>query len=168
MRRIPRQPILPRGRERSEAQPLRRLIRLAGHGLMMAGVATGLMGLPQRDTLAQEGREGQESVEALASKVPGKVFGAYDLDELRRLLEIARESGFSDEEVKKITVEDESGNVINAWEYLQALERKRREEEARLAEIRSRVYLTPKDVHKELDSSQPEDLTDLRGKLFFR
>jgi hypothetical protein len=100
------------------------------------------------------------------AKVP-LIHGDYDVEELRRLVDIARESGFSDEQVKEITVEDAQGNVINAWEFLQAYDRRQREEAARIAAEQSKVYLAPKDIIKELDEKQPKDLNQLRDKMLF-
>ena len=101
-------------------------------------------------------------------KLTTRIFDTYDLDELRRLLELARESGFSEEQVRNITVEDEEGNTINAFKVIEDIERCRREEKARLEEIQNRKYLTPQDVFKELDGGQKKDLKDLRDKLFPR
>lgn len=93
--------------------------------------------------------------------------GHIDVDELRRLLEVAKESGLTEEQLHDITVEDENGHVVNAWDYLAAYDRRKKAEEERLAAERAKVYLTPNDILKELDKKQPKDLEELRDKLIF-
>ncbi len=102
------------------------------------------------------------------AKLTTRIFETYDLDELRRMLELAREAGFSEEQVRNITVEDEEGTTINAFKVIEDIERCRREEDERLAAERARVYLTPQDIFKELDVGQKKDLKDLREKMFSR
>ncbi len=97
-----------------------------------------------------------------AQEVRGK--GFYDVEELRRLLEVAREAGFSEQELREITIEDE-GKVINVWQYLQELERKKREAAARLKAQQEKVYLTVQEQLEELKKDDPEDLTRLRDKI---
>lgn len=96
-----------------------------------------------------------------------RIEGDYDIEELKRLIDAARESGFTEEQIREITVEDEDGNVINAWEFLQEHERRRRAEAERIAAERARVYLTPHDVISELDANQPGDINSLREKMLF-
>lgn len=96
-----------------------------------------------------------------------KIQGEYDLEELKRLLEIARESGFSEEQIRKITVEDDEGNVVIAWKFIQEIERRRKAEADRVAAEKSRVYLTPRDVFDELDGQQKGDINRLRNSLQF-
>ena len=92
--------------------------------------------------------------------------GFYDLQELIRLIEIARESGFTEAQVREITIEDQ-GRVINAWEYLQEIQARRAAEEARLRERESRVYLTVQDVVADLMQMEDDDLHRLRESLLF-
>lgn len=109
---------------------------------------------------------GAKAQESVCASLATRVFDTYDVDELKRMLELARESGFSEEEVRQITVEDDEGNTINAFKVINDIERCRREETERLAAERARVYLTPHDIFKELDGGQKKDLKDLRKKLF--
>jgi len=95
------------------------------------------------------------------------IAGQYDINELKRLIDIARESGFTDQQIKDITVEDEDGNVINAWAFIQEYERKQQAEADRLAAERARIYLTPHDIIDELDQKQTKDIDALREKLLF-
>ena len=90
----------------------------------------------------------------------------YDIRELERLIQIARESGFTEEEVKKITIEAE-GQVINAWEFLEARRRAQKEAEEEARRLASKQYLTVKDVFDELDEKHEKDLQTLREKSVF-
>jgi len=86
-------------------------------------------------------------------------------EQLQRLIDAAREAGLTDAEIRLITIEDSAGNVINAWEYLQDIERQKKNELARRQEEESRVYLTPRDVFKELLQREREDLDRLKDSL---
>ncbi|MEE8433242.1 MAG: hypothetical protein V3S64_00505, partial [bacterium] len=138
--------------------------------------------------------QGVWAQEADRSKVPTKILDTFDIDELRRILEIARESGFTEDDIKQMTVEDETGDIIDsarksgftdeeigqimdtdasgqriiAWKVIEILEKRRKDEKRRRDEIQNRKYLTPQDVFKELDGGQKKDLKDLREKLFSR
>lgn len=110
--------------------------------------------------------QGAKAQDSICANLTTRIFKTYDIDELRRMLELARESGFSEEQVRNITVEDDEGNTINAFKVINDIDRCHREEMERLAAERARVYLTPHDVFKELDGGQKKDLKDLREKLF--
>ena len=81
--------------------------------------------------------------------------GFYDVEELKRLLEVARESGFTEKELREITIED-GGKVINVWDYLKEVERRRRARAAKLlptlrgevdaARGRGDPFLLPRDL----------------------
>lgn len=105
--------------------------------------------------------------QALAQQAEEVIAGTYNIDELKRLLEIAEESGFTEEQLRNVTVEDEQGNVINAWTFIRDYEKKKKEEEARLAAERAKKYLTPHDIMAELDGKQPHDIEDLRDNLLW-
>ncbi len=115
--------------------------------------------------------------------------GFYDVVELRRLLEVARESGFSEKELREITIEDNGefikaarkagfsakelsmmtveGNEkkLNVWGYLQVLEIRKKLADDRLKAQRTKVYLTVQDLFADMKKKDPEDLTKLRDKL---
>jgi hypothetical protein len=91
--------------------------------------------------------------------------GQANPKELLRLIEAAREAGLSEEEIRMITLEDEAGNVINAYEYLQRVEKQKQDELARRNEELNRVYLTPHDVLAELKKNERPDLDALRDRL---
>ena len=90
--------------------------------------------------------------------------GFYNVEELKRLLEVARESGFTEKELREITVED-GDKVINVWDFLKEYERKKRERAARLKAQKEKVYLTVQDVVEDLEKEQPKDLSRLRDKI---
>ncbi len=89
------------------------------------------------------------------------------IGEMHRLIEVAREAGLTDEQIRQITIEDEFGNVINAWDYLQQLDKRKELELARRQEELNRVYLTPQDIFKELRDRERADLDQLRERLPF-
>lgn len=108
---------------------------------------------------------------AAAGASPGAAYaqdekreGFYNVEELKRLLEVARESGFTEKELREITVED-GDKVINVWDFLKEYERKKRERAARLKAQQEKVYLTVQDVVEDLEKEQPKDLTRLRDKI---
>lgn len=96
-----------------------------------------------------------------------QIQGDYDIKQLRRLIQLAKESGFSKDQLRQITVEDENGHVVNALAFLDAYERAKKEKAARLAAEKAKVYLTPKDLIHELDEKQAKDLDKLRDKMVF-
>ena len=100
---------------------------------------------------------------ALTQDEPKK--GFLDVVELKRLLEVAREAGFSDKEMREITIEDDNGKIINVWAYLEEVERLKRLEAAKRKAEKEKVYLTVQDVFADLKKDEPADLTRLRDKI---
>lgn len=92
--------------------------------------------------------------------------GFYDLEELERLIQIARESGFSQEEIAEITIED-NGKVINALEYLEAQKIKRRLADEKAREKAAKKYLTIQDILRELAKDTQGDIEQLRDESVF-
>ena len=90
--------------------------------------------------------------------------GFRNVEELKRLLEVARESGFSEQELREITIED-NGKIINVWEYLEEVERQKRLAAERRKAQREKVYYTVQDIFADLDKEEPADLTQLRGRI---
>ena len=123
------------------------LARLTAQGLLLALLA-GLVLQPAVLRAAEE-------------EVPE---GLVDLQELIRVIEIARESGFSEEEIKEITIED-GGRVIKALDYYNRILDQRAKRAAALKEREGRVYLTVDDIVKELVVMEPADLKRLREDL---
>lgn len=133
---------------------LRKLARGFAPAILLVGVSAWL----------GFGALGQDASE---KKTTTKLFGVYDIDELKRMLDVAREAGFSEAQVQQITVEDDEGHTINAYKVIQDIERRQREQAARLAAEQARVYLTPNDVFRELDGKQKKDTTRLRENILF-
>ncbi|MDH4225154.1 MAG: hypothetical protein OEW12_05865 [Deltaproteobacteria bacterium] len=88
----------------------------------------------------------------------------YQLDELIKLFKIAKESGFSEQQLHEITIEDE-GKTINAWDYLQKLLAKKEGDEKRQKMLMGKIYLSVQEVMDELNEKNPEDLTQLRKSM---
>ena len=91
--------------------------------------------------------------------------GFLDVVELKRLLEVAREAGFSNKEMREITIEDDEGKIINVWAYLEEVERLKRLKAKQRKAQEEKVYLTVQDVYAELKKDEPADLTRLRDKI---
>ena len=129
------------------------LRRIGGRGrgvlFLLIGLCAGVLGAQGSDRNSEE------------------IQTPYDLEELKRLLEIAQESGFSEDELRKITVEDENGVSINAYEFVKMVEERRRKRLEAEEALRKKVYLTPKDIITELDSSHSGELNHLRDTMIF-
>jgi DNA-binding transcriptional MerR regulator len=124
----------------------------------------------------------------LAAQAPQRE-GFYDIEELRRLLEVARESGFTEQELREITIEDDGGFVkaareagfseeeisrmtadgdptrLNVWGYLQVIEKRKKLAAEKLKAQREKVYLTVQDIFAEMEKNEPADLTKLRDRI---
>ncbi|MFI5400619.1 MAG: hypothetical protein ACHQZQ_06175 [SAR324 cluster bacterium] len=87
--------------------------------------------------------------------------------ELETLIEAARKAGLTEEQIRQITVIDEEGRSINAWEYLQSQIEAKRKQEALELEERTKVYLTVPDVFADLRKREPQDLELLRKQLIY-
>ncbi len=152
-----------RGRQPGRRAGIPRYIQGAVIGVLLA--VWPVMALP---ALAQNAAQGDAApkldLDALQQEDLSQ--GFYDLQELIRLIEIARESGFTEQQIREITIEDQ-GRVINAWEYLQEIQARRAAEEQRIRERESRVYLTVQDVVDDLIKMEHEDLHKLRESLLF-
>lgn len=135
---------------------------------LIGGLWLSVCMLPAGPALAQNAAAGagEQKLDLDALQAEDLSQGFYDLQELIRLIEIARESGFSEEQIREITIEDQ-GRVINAWEYLQEIQARRAAEEQRIRERESRVYLTVQDVVDDLIKMEDEDLHKLRESLLF-
>lgn len=115
--------------------------------------------------------------------------GFYDIEELRRLLEVAREAGFSEKELREITIEDDGEFVkaareagfreeeitrmtdggdptrLNVWGYLEVMEQRKQLAAEKLKAQREKVYLTVQDLFAEMEKKEPADLTKLRERI---
>ena len=85
--------------------------------------------------------------------------------DMENLLRVAQEVGFTEEELKKITVQQE-GEVINVWEFLQ------KENESQSAQKdedlpQKKQYLTVQDITKELNKREKKQINTLKQTLMF-
>ena len=90
----------------------------------------------------------------------------YSIDDLKRLIQVARESGFTESEIREITIEF-NGELINAWDFLQEMERQRLEAQRRVAEEEAKQFLTIQDIFADLDTNDQQETTQLRDNLLF-
>ena len=105
-------------------------------------------------------------VGVLQAESPKTVYEAVNVKELRRLLDVARESGFSEDEVRKITVEFQ-GEIINVWDFLAMLEKRKQDKLDADKAMREKPYHTVQDVFQDLEKEQPKDLERLRKDFRF-
>ncbi|MDH5752377.1 MAG: hypothetical protein OEZ59_08170 [Deltaproteobacteria bacterium] len=94
-----------------------------------------------------------------------KVIPTLDVAELKRMIQMARESGFTEEQVREITIEDTDGTQVNAWKYIKNYELYMKLQQSRQEEERNKVYLTPQDVITELNGKQNGEIDSLRENL---
>jgi len=87
------------------------------------------------------------------------------VQELLTLIESARQAGLTEDQVRQLTLIDEEGNSINAWDYLQSQLEAKRKQEALEREERTKVYLTVRDVFADLRKRETQDLNTLREQL---
>jgi DNA segregation ATPase FtsK/SpoIIIE-like protein len=87
------------------------------------------------------------------------------IQELLTLIEAARQAGLTEDQIRQLTLIDEEGNSINAWDYLQGQLEAKRKQEAFELEQRTKVYLTVRDVFADLRKRESQDLDQLREQL---
>ncbi|MBU2646695.1 hypothetical protein KKI24_18445 [bacterium] len=88
----------------------------------------------------------------------------YNLEELIKIIDRARESGMSDEDLKKLELHD-GERKINVLEYMAELERLRAMKDKELEIFLSKKFLTINDIFNELIVSEPNVIKKLREKL---
>ena len=89
------------------------------------------------------------------------------LEEMQTLLDAAMKSGFSEKEIREITI-TRKGKVVHVWDFLE--QEKLREKKVALAKKRSKQldrYLTVMDIADELESGETRDLDALKDKSIF-
>ena len=87
--------------------------------------------------------------------------------EMQTLLDMAMKSGFSEKEIREITI-TRKGKVVYVWDFLE--QEKLREKKVALAKKRSKQldrYLTVMDISDELESGETRDLDALKDKSIF-
>ena len=86
------------------------------------------------------------------------------LQEMQRYLDVAREAGFTEQELKEITI-DRNGEVLNVWQYIQNELAHQKKLEQQQKQFRNKLYLNADDVLEDLQDKQPEQIRKLRQKL---
>ena len=100
---------------------------------------------------------------ALEAEKERKIF----LEEMQTLLDAAMKSGFSEKEIREITI-TRKGKVVHVWDFLE--QEKLHEKKVALAKKRSKQldrYLTVMDIADELESGETRDLDALKDKSIF-
>ncbi len=88
----------------------------------------------------------------------------YNLNELIRIIDQAREAGMSDEDLKSLELHD-GNRKINVLEYMAELERLKAMKDKELEDFLSKKFLTINDIFNELIVSEPKVIKKLREKL---
>jgi hypothetical protein len=88
----------------------------------------------------------------------------YDIAELIKIIETARDAGMSDEDLKNLKLQD-GDQEINVMDYIAELERLKKIEDQKLKEFLSKKFLTVNDVFRELIVREPETIQKLREEL---
>ncbi|MBT4528044.1 MAG: hypothetical protein HOC24_15975 [Deltaproteobacteria bacterium] len=88
----------------------------------------------------------------------------YDLVELTKIIQRARDAGFSEEELKNLEIK-ESGVTINVNDYMNEILARRKIADEKLKAFLSKRFLTVGDVYHEMVNLEPDVLTKLREEL---
>ena len=84
---------------------------------------------------------------------------------MQTLLKAAQDSGFSQEDIRDITI-TRKGKTIVVWEFLEQEKLRREKEERRRFVARDR-YLSVRDFSQEIQSQETRKLDALRQKMIF-
>ena len=84
---------------------------------------------------------------------------------MQTLLKAAQDSGFSQEDIRDITI-TRKGKTIVVWEFLEQ-EKLRREKEERRRFVPRDRYLSVRDISQEIQSQETRKLDALRQKMIF-
>ena len=87
--------------------------------------------------------------------------------EMQNLLDAASKAGFSEKEIREITV-TRNGKVVHVWDFLE--QAKLQQKKDKLANKRSKPrerYLTVMDIAEEMESGETKDLDSLKDKSIF-
>ncbi len=88
----------------------------------------------------------------------------YNVEELIRLIEQAREAGMSEEELRNLEIID-GDQEINVMEYIEQKRLARLLKDKKLKELLSKNFLTVNDIYRELIKTEPEVIKKLREEL---
>ena len=104
----------------------------------------------------------QDEKEAKAEKERQKF-----VKELQTLLDAAKKSGFSEKQIREISV-TRDGKLVHVWDFLEQEKlRQKKEALAKKKFVPRERYLTVKDIADELDSSETRDLDALKDRSIF-
>jgi len=87
-----------------------------------------------------------------------------NVEDLLKLIEKAREAGISDEELKKLDLNNEEGQV-SVLEYIEEFKKVKRLKDQELQDFMEKRFLTVGDIFKELVDMEPSKLKTLREEL---
>ena len=109
----------------------------------------------------------QETGAQTDQKISFQPIEGLNVDELRRMVQLARDAGMSKEQLGNITIEDIDGTTINALAYLEAYDAYMKAmKEKEMAES-SKVYLTSKEIIDDLDQNNETEVKEIRDKLLW-
>ena len=104
-----------------------------------------------------------DTEKALIAKKENQKF----LEEMRKLLFAATNSGFNEKEIREITV-TRNGKVINVWDFLEMTKLKQKKDERNKKRSKPlERYLTVMDISEEIESNETRDLDILKDKTTF-
>ena len=114
-----------------------------------------------QQVLAQD--SAREDEKALIAEKERQKFKA----EMQNLLDAASKAGFSEKEIREITV-TRNGKVVHVWDFLEQV--KLQQKKDTLDNKRSKPlerYLTVMDIAEEMESGETKDLDSLKDKSIF-
>lgn len=126
---------------------------------LMAFITTLVLSPPQLHS--QDSQTAGENPPAKSTK-PFKLIETLNIDELKRIVQTARDAGMAKEQIQNITVEDVDGNTYNALEYIQAYDAYMNARRLDTLAQKTKPYLTPMDVLNDLNAKHPAELEDMR------
>ncbi|MCP4296823.1 MAG: hypothetical protein GY786_14575 [Proteobacteria bacterium] len=88
----------------------------------------------------------------------------YDIVELTKIIEKARDAGFSEEQISRLELRD-GDTTINVKDYLDEIKRRKLLRDKKLKEFLNKNFLTVRDIFKELLVLEPDKLAKLREEL---
>ncbi len=88
----------------------------------------------------------------------------YCITELIRLIERARESGMSEEDLRKLELRD-GDTQINVLDYIEKEKLKQLKKDKKLKELLEKKFLTVNDIYSELIKQEPGVIEQLREEL---
>ena len=104
----------------------------------------------------------QDEKEAKAEKERQKF-----VKEMQALLDAAQKSGFSEKQIRDISV-TRDGNLVHVWDFLEQEKlRQKKEALAKKKFIPRERYLTVMDIANELESSETRELDALKDRSIF-